>query len=541
MSPRSSRPVPTRTHTRDERSAVALVLVVEGGMHPRVMQLLKDAAGIRVEPTTDLYTALASSATHLSDDPVRAIFVHPNADGFDLAAVPESVRRVDPSIDTVLVADRASADAVAKALELGFEAVLLPPFDGTRVSEVLSALGLGYRGAHEHSALHGASHDAGGQRVVELAIEHAREVARDRDDASALGLDEATARVISLTDPVVSGTRGKAPAASSSPAAAASPEESNALADVLATGRTSSTSRKPPKDVASPPPEPARALGDVDLVRAIRQGNDVVSRAIAIIQQHTGSEDIRFSAPSRGDTPTPPRSERGARSARVGVDHIVFGELLSSTLSEAALNGWAAWLSEWLLLESEHSELDRLAFTDQLTGAGNRRAFERIAVAELQQARAERRQISLVAFDVDDLKLYNDRFGHDAGDAVLRETVEVVRACIRRGDHIFRIGGDEFVVLFCDPSGPRAGGAASPDSVEAVFRRFQDAVREMRLPQIGASGPGTVTISAGLATYPWDGSDLKSLLQHADQLALQSKRSGKNALTLGPAAGENSA
>ncbi len=524
MSPRSSRPVPARSHAAHGSSVLARVLVVEGGLNPRLLQLLKEAAGIRVETTADLYTALASAATHLSNDPVRAVFVHPNSDGFDLAIVPDSVRRIDPSIDTVLVADRASAEAVAKALEFGFEAVLLPPFDADRIHEVLSAIGLGHRASHEQ--LHAP--EAQGQRVVELAIEHAREVARDREDASALGLDEATARVISLTDPVESGARAQG--------SALPPTPTPTLADELGSEHRNLPPRKPPQETTAPPVETQRALGDVDLVRAIRQGNDLASRAVAIMQQHTGSEDIRFSAPTRGDGASSSRPDRVTRSASVSLGGTVFGALLSSTLSEAALVGWAAWLAEWLLLESEHSELDRLAFTDQLTGAGNRRAFERIAVGELQQARTERRQISLVAFDIDDLKLYNDRFGHDAGDAVLRETVEVVRACIRRGDHVFRIGGDEFVVLFCDPSGPRAGGTASPESVEAVFRRFQEAVREMQLPQIGAGGPGRVTISAGLATYPWDGSDLKSLLQHADQLALQSKRSGKNALTLGPAA-----
>ncbi|MSR41247.1 MAG: GGDEF domain-containing protein [Phycisphaerales bacterium] len=563
MTPRSSRPVPGRghghthghpygfpqgdDHGHDHRdgSDTARLLIVEGGMHPRVTQLLREIAGIRVSTGADLYSALADVASSLATDPVRAIFVHASCDGFDLEAVPLAIHRIDPSIDAVLVADKASPEAIGKALECGFEAVLLPPHDAMRVHEVLAAIGLGHRAA---AAQPGAELEhAQGQRLVELAIEHAREKARDRDDASELGLDEATARIISMDDPAAPRQQNPAVTPQEVAALAANP----ALLDALSLGRTSSVPRKPPREAAretpreTPAPIPAveivRALGDVDLVRAIRQGNDVVTRAVAIIRQHTGSDDVRFSAPVRGDATTSPRAERSsARSARVGIEATHFGDLLSATLSEAALSGWAAWLTEWLLLESEHAELDRLAFTDELTGAGNRRAFERIAVDELQQARKERRQISLVAFDIDDLKHYNDRFGHDAGDAVLRETVEVVRACIRRGDHIFRIGGDEFVVLFCDPSGPRAGGSASPESVEAVFARFQNAVRDMRFMQIGASGPGRVTVSAGLATYPWDGNDLKALLHHADQLALQSKRGGKNALTLGPTDGSPS-
>ena len=497
----SSRPVPSRGHTQGGATHAPRVLIVEGGLQLNVTQLLRDVAHIRIEVAADLYTALALAASNIAIDPVRAVFVHPHAEGFDLAAVPAAFRRINPSIDTVLIADRANAEAVSTALECGFEAILLPPHDSARVSEVLAAVGLVQR-----TPAHAQTPHAEGQRLVELAIEHAREQARDRDDMASLGLGEAATHTLSMKGEPLLPNR-------------------------------SAPARTPPREVAkeqapaAAAAEVPRALGDVDLVRAIRQGDDVVSRAIAIIRQHTGTEDVRFAAPSR-EGPV-----LNVRGVRVGDERNHFGELLSSTLSEAALTGWASWMHEWLLLESEYAELDRLAFTDELTGAGNRRAFERIGVAELEAARAERRQISLVAFDIDDFKVYNDRFGHDAGDAVLRETVEVVRACIRRGDHIFRIGGDEFVVLFCDPSGPRAGGAQSPESVEAVFARFQTAVGEMRLPQIGASGPGTISVSAGLATYPWDGSDLKALVHYADQLAMQSKRGGKNALTHGPNSG----
>ena len=125
------------------------------------------------------------------------------------------------------------------------------------------------------------------------------------------------------------------------------------------------------------------------------------------------------------------------------------------------------------------------------------------------------------------------------GDEVLRETVQLLRSTIRRGDHVFRIGGDEFVVIFSDPDGPRNPGTSPPDSVDQIVRRFQSQVFRMRLPKLGLDAPGTVTVSAGLATYPWDGLDAKSLLSHADQLALQSKRSGKNLITFGPGAREH--
>ncbi len=141
-----------------------------------------------------------------------------------------------------------------------------------------------------------------------------------------------------------------------------------------------------------------------------------------------------------------------------------------------------------------------------------------------------------MVFDIDNFKSYNDRYGHEAGDQVLRETVDLLRSTIRRGDHVFRIGGDEFVVIFSDNDGPRTEHSSPPDSVEVIAYRFQEKVCELRFPQLGLDADGSLSISAGLATFPWDGLDGATLLRRADQLALESKRSGKNALRFGPGA-----
>ena len=111
------------------------------------------------------------------------------------------------------------------------------------------------------------------------------------------------------------------------------------------------------------------------------------------------------------------------------------------------------------------------------------------------------------------------------------------RSVIRRGDHVFRVGGDEFVVIFApDPAGPRSACSSPPESIEQIASRFQHQVGSLQLPQIGLNAPGTLSISAGMVSYPWDGQDSEELLRKADQLALESKRSGKNVITFGPAA-----
>src|SRR5439155_22348133 len=141
-----------------------------------------------------------------------------------------------------------------------------------------------------------------------------------------------------------------------------------------------------------------------------------------------------------------------------------------------------------------------------------------------------RRPVTVMVFDIDNFKTYNDQFGHNAGDDILRETVRLLNSVIRQGDRVCRIGGDEFAVIFADPEAPRTPGSHHAETVDVIARRFQDQICTMRYPKLGQEAPGNLSISAGLATYPWDGSDPEALLQHADQLALESKRKGKDAI-----------
>ena len=73
-----------------------------------------------------------------------------------------------------------------------------------------------------------------------------------------------------------------------------------------------------------------------------------------------------------------------------------------------------------------------------------------------------------------------------------------------------------------------------PETVEEIASRFQDQICQMKFPKLGLDAPGTLSISGGLATFPWDGTRPETLLRHADQLALASKRRGKNVITIGP-------
>lgn len=101
-------------------------------------------------------------------------------------------------------------------------------------------------------------------------------------------------------------------------------------------------------------------------------------------------------------------------------------------------------------LELAHTQLRTLleqAHTDELTGLLNRRGFLRLAEEDLRQAQAAQHPLTLIYVDVDGLKALNDEAGHEAGDALLIETAELLRAAFRPTDVLARLGGDEFVVL----------------------------------------------------------------------------------------------
>lgn len=214
----------------------------------------------------------------------------------------------------------------------------------------------------------------------------------------------------------------------------------------------------------------------------------------------------------------------------------VFGELHAPGADPVLLSEQAGWLAGWLRLSRQQHELREAAFTDSLTGAYNRRYFDRFLPAAIESARKNRRAVTLLVFDVDEFKTYNDRYGHSAGDEILIEMVRLMRSVIRPEDKVCRIGGDEFAVIFHEPEGPRQPGSRPPETVFDISRRFQQQIAAHRFPKLAEEAPGRLTISGGLASYPWDGMTAEALLQQADALALKSKRSGKNAIALGPGA-----
>ena len=155
---------------------------------------------------------------------------------------------------------------------------------------------------------------------------------------------------------------------------------------------------------------------------------------------------------------------------------------------------------------------------DPLTGLHNRRFLEESLARELAGARRAQSTFAVLALDADHFKRYNDQFGHDAGDAVLRTLGQVLQSAVRAGDLACRFGGEEFTVVL-----PNVDAAVAFDWAE----RFAARLREVEIHHGGKPLP-RITMSIGVATYPAHGGDAAVLLQAADAALYEAKRAGRD-------------
>jgi len=160
-----------------------------------------------------------------------------------------------------------------------------------------------------------------------------------------------------------------------------------------------------------------------------------------------------------------------------------------------------------------------LSSTDALTGVMNRRAFLLILEQELDRVTRGGGYALLLVIDIDHFKQVNDRFGHPAGDLVLREVTQRLRATLRPMDDVARLGGEEFAVL-C-PSCP-------PSFALAVAERVREAVCSSPV-SIEGLPPLEVTISVGGAfATPWVKGDVSAWIARSDRLLYRAKQNGRN-------------
>ena len=165
------------------------------------------------------------------------------------------------------------------------------------------------------------------------------------------------------------------------------------------------------------------------------------------------------------------------------------------------------------MLGELQASLLRQTLIDPLTGAYNRRYMDQVIGIAVEQGRRHTPTNTLLVFDIDHFKLVNDRYGHDAGDDVLRRVVQVVRARLRKVDPLFRIGGEEFMVLLRDTD------AAGASSVAEDLRR--------RIEQETLLAGEVITVSLGVGPQV-AGQSIDEWLKATDQALYRAKNAGRN-------------
>jgi diguanylate cyclase (GGDEF)-like protein len=164
--------------------------------------------------------------------------------------------------------------------------------------------------------------------------------------------------------------------------------------------------------------------------------------------------------------------------------------------------------------------IDELSVTDELTGLGNYRAFAAQSTEQSERTARFGEIFSLLFFDIDDFKKYNDTYSHLDGNLALQGIADIIRHSIRSVDSAYRYGGEEFVILM--PGASPADARKAAERIRAAVER--NSTRDHRHFR------GTVTLSGGVASFEDRVSDPKNLLLLADLAMYQAKKNGKNAV-----------
>jgi diguanylate cyclase (GGDEF)-like protein/PAS domain S-box-containing protein len=183
-------------------------------------------------------------------------------------------------------------------------------------------------------------------------------------------------------------------------------------------------------------------------------------------------------------------------------------------------------LRDITMRNQEKERLQKLSQLDGLTNIANRRHFDLVLNREVNRARRNKLPLSLILFDIDSFKRYNDHYGHLVGDDCLKRVAEKARALLKRpSDLLARFGGEEFAVLL--PETDLYGA-------EIVAEQLREQIEALEIPHLQSEVSAFVTISLGVScmTRP-STSDIVPLIERADRALYSAKRQGKNRLIIG--------
>ncbi len=172
---------------------------------------------------------------------------------------------------------------------------------------------------------------------------------------------------------------------------------------------------------------------------------------------------------------------------------------------------------------TDKKRLEELSITDELTTLYNRRYFNKIISQELYRLKRDKKLISLAIIDIDYFKKYNDYYGHQEGDSTLKQVAKVIKESFKRhGDYIFRVGGEEFAIIF---------STTSADDVKKISQDIVDSVRALNISHEKSEVYKVVTISLGVVSIDLSSHadiDESQIYKMADEQLYKAKERGRD-------------
>lgn len=178
----------------------------------------------------------------------------------------------------------------------------------------------------------------------------------------------------------------------------------------------------------------------------------------------------------------------------------------------------SAFIVKYLIKSRDFEQQYKLATTDGLTELYNHRYFQEQMLMMVENAKRYNKEFSLIILDIDYFKKFNDTFGHQAGDAVLRQVAHTLKKNVRATDIVCRYGGEEMSIIL--PNTPK-------DEAASTAQKICDRVASNKY-KLNSDKEGQVTISLGVATFPHDGSTPSEIIDAADKRLYTAKNSGRN-------------
>ncbi|QCU90299.1 sensor domain-containing diguanylate cyclase [Thiomicrorhabdus sediminis] len=170
---------------------------------------------------------------------------------------------------------------------------------------------------------------------------------------------------------------------------------------------------------------------------------------------------------------------------------------------------------------TDRKYIELLTIRDELTGAFNRRHYNHVLPIEIERAKRDNKQLCFMMIDADNFKKYNDTYGHQEGDEVLKNIVATLKNTFKRADDfIFRLGGEEFAVLY------RAENESYAQSIADISR---SKIYDLNMPHSGNPPYGRVTVSSGVMILKPDQQYiLEEIYKYADEALYKAKHNGRN-------------